>query len=72
MPTVSEAINLVNELKMLAAEGGFNLTKWTSTVLMLSRRYPIATDPRKPRSVCWIHLLRIELWEFVGVFKRTS
>ena len=30
MPTVSEAISLVSELKMLVAEGGFNLTKWTS------------------------------------------
>ena len=30
MPTVSESINLVSELKMLVAEGGFNLTKWTS------------------------------------------
>ena len=30
MPTVSEAINLVSDLKTLVAEGGFNLTKWTS------------------------------------------
>ena len=30
MPTVSEAINLVSELKKLAAEGGFNLTKGIS------------------------------------------
>ena len=30
VPTVSEAINLVSELKKLAAEGGFNLTKWIS------------------------------------------
>ena len=30
MPTVHEAIELVGELKKLAAEGGFNLTKWTS------------------------------------------
>ena len=30
LPTVHEAIGLVNELKKLTAEGGFNLTKWTS------------------------------------------
>ena len=30
MPTVHEAIDLVSELKKLTAEGGFNLTKWTS------------------------------------------
>ena len=30
LPTVHEAISLVNELKKLTAEEGFNLTKWTS------------------------------------------
>ena len=30
LPTVHEAIGLVNKLKKLTAEGGFNLTKWTS------------------------------------------
>ena len=30
VPTIREATELVKELKKLAAEGGFNLTKWTS------------------------------------------
>ena len=72
MPTVSEAINLVSEPKKLAAEGDSTLQNGYLAVLMLSRKYPTATDPRRPRSVCLIHLLRIELWEFVGVFKKTS
>ena len=36
MPTVSEAINLVSELKTLVAEGGFNLTKWTRLIRILA------------------------------------
>ena len=46
MPTVSEAINLVSELKKLAAEGGFNLTKWISNSPDVITEVPFS-DPSK-------------------------
>ena len=47
MPTVSEAINLVSELKMLAAEGGFNLTKWTSNSPDVISKVPYSDRSKK-------------------------
>ena len=47
MPTVSEAINLVSELKMLAAEGGFNLTKWTSNSPDVISKVPYSDRSQK-------------------------
>ena len=40
MPTVSEAIDLVSELKTLVAKRGFNLTKWTSNSPELVKKVP--------------------------------
>ena len=47
MPTVSEAINLVSELKMLVAEGGFNLTKWTSNSPEVISKVPYSDRSKK-------------------------
>ena len=45
--TVSEAINLVSELKLLAAEGGFNLTKWTSNSPDVISKVPYSDRSKK-------------------------
>ena len=47
MPTVSEAINLVSELKTLVAEGGFNLTKWTSNSPEVISKVPYSDRSKK-------------------------
>ena len=47
MSTISEAINLVSELKMLAAEGGFNLTKWTSNSPDVISKVPYSDRSKK-------------------------
>ena len=47
MSTVSEAINLVSELKKLAAEGGFNLTKWTSNSSDVISKVPYSDRSKK-------------------------
>ena len=47
MSTVSEAINLVSELKMLAAVGGFNLTKWTSNSPDVISKVPYSDQSKK-------------------------
>ena len=47
MPTVSEAINLVSELKKLAAEGGFNLTKWISNSPDVITEVPFSDRSKK-------------------------
>ena len=47
VPTVSEAINLVSELKMLVAEGGFNLTKWTSNSPEVVSKVPYSDRSKK-------------------------
>ena len=47
VPTVSEAINLVSELKMLVAEGGFNLTKWTSNSPEVISKVPYSDRSKK-------------------------
>ena len=66
VPTVREATELVKELKKLAAEGGFNLTKWTSNSPRVINEIPVhdrsrkaqertLTDPAEDRAlgVCW-------------------
>ena len=47
VPTVSEATNLVSELKMLVAEGGFNLTKWTSNSPEVVSKVPYSDRSKK-------------------------
>ena len=47
MPTVSEAIDLVSELKTLVAKGGFNLTKWTSNSPKVVSKVPYSDRPKK-------------------------
>ena len=66
VPTVREATELVKELKKLAAEGGFNLTKWTSNSPRVINEIPVhdrsrkaqertLEDPAEDRAlgVCW-------------------
>ena len=47
MPTVSEAIDLVSELKKLVAKGGFNLTKWTSNSPKVVSKVPYSDRSKK-------------------------
>ena len=56
VPTVSEAISLVSEVKMLAAEGGFNLTKWTSNSPEVVSRVPYG-DRSKKAQECALNAL---------------
>ena len=49
--TVSEAIYLAEQVKKLAAEGGFNLTKWTSNHPDVLKTIPVA-DRSKKAQVC--------------------
>ena len=66
VPTIREATELVKELKKLAAEGGFNLTKWTSNSHKVINEIPVhdrsrkaqertLEDPAEDRAlgVCW-------------------
>ena len=66
VPTVREANELVKELKKLAADGGFNLTKWTSNSSKVINEIPdcdrskkaqerTLEDPTEDRAlgVCW-------------------
>ena len=47
MPTVHEAIDLVSELKKLTAQGGFNLTKWTSNDSDVIEKVPFNDRSKK-------------------------
>ena len=47
MPTVHEAVDLVSELKKLTAQGGFNLTKWTSNDSDVIEKVPFNDRSKK-------------------------